>query len=65
VLDRKRVADAESSDRREVGGEELVEQLALDDEARIRRAALLAVVEELGDDRGERPSPCGSRCPRC
>lgn len=53
VLHGQRVADPERADRRKVRGQELVEQCALDDEARVRRAALFAVVEELGNDGGE------------
>lgn len=54
LLDRKGVPDLERAHRRQVGRQELVEQLTLDDEAWVRRAALLAVVEELGDDGRER-----------
>ncbi|CAM5616530.1 hypothetical protein SPURM210S_08344 [Streptomyces purpurascens] len=54
LLDGERVADPDVADRREVRRQERVEQVPLDDEARVRRTALLAVVEELGNQRGER-----------
>ncbi|CAM5573841.1 UTP--glucose-1-phosphate uridylyltransferase [Streptomyces violarus] len=53
LLHGERVADPERADRREVRRQERIEQVPLDDEARVRRAALLAGIEELGDHRGE------------
>jgi len=48
------VAGADGAYGGEVGRQEVREQRALDHETRVRRAALLSIVEELGDHGGER-----------
>ena len=50
----QRVSEPDGPDHRQVHVEELVDQLALHDEARVRGAALLAVLEALADVGGER-----------
>jgi hypothetical protein len=48
VLDGERVAETDAADGWQVGGEEVGEEGALDDEPGVGGAALLSVVEELG-----------------
>lgn len=64
-LDRQRVTEAQARHHRQVGGEERVDELSLDDEARVGGAALLAVLEAFAHLRGqavpvgELPHPVG------
>ena len=53
VADGERVAEPDRADHRQVHVEELVDQVALHDEPRVRGAALLAVLEALLEVRGE------------